>query len=127
MGRKEEQVWENCRYAWNIITKSKYGCIHPKIMKIYPVVYVSTNNKINPLPPNRSASYANLHQRKLFHENPIALKNLLEIILIEFNLKDIYVKLQKEELKLPFFDEEKIIERALAGCRHCKFYERGFF
>ena len=42
----------------------------------------------------------------------------------ELGLKDINLKIKTGKIKIPKIEESEIIKRALAGCGHCKFYEK---
>lgn len=90
-------------------------------MGAYPEIHVGEGlEKIYDL--HGRNSYALLYDREFFHTHPASLEKVLEVSLREFSLTDILAKLKNGEL-IPKIEEERIIERALAGCKHCKFYK----
>ncbi len=122
-GEWKHQSWENCWYNIDPIQQKTFGCKCPEIinLEVYPEIRVGKGfEEIYDM--HGGKSYALLYDRELFHKHPRSLEKILEISLREFGLTDILVKLKSGELTSKI-EEEKIIERALAGCMHCKHYK----
>lgn len=120
----EGQQWETCWWNLDPIQKKVFGCTCFDIINLgaYPEVHVGDGLKELYDNLHSGNSYALLYDRELFRKHPRSLEKVLEIALREFDLTDILVKLKSGEL-VPRIEEEKIIERALAGCKHCKYYK----
>jgi hypothetical protein len=126
MPESGKQSFKTCRYNFDPIGKST-GCTNPEIIAlgIYTVINVSEGIQED---LGLASQYAELFERKLFYKYPNAIEKIAELALRELNthssrnLTNSLLELRDSQSNAKI-DESEVIERALAGCAHCKHYK----